>query len=178
MKKQFALLLTLALVLGLSTTAFAAETDKIETQKGTATADVKATYVAGQSGGTVYSVDVAWEGLTFTYNGASTGAWDPATHTYNGTTAAGWATSNGTITVTNHSNAAIKVNLSYTANEGFDDVSMTFDNNNFNVGNADSGANGAAGQAKSFTAKVTPAGTLPDTTTTETVIGTITVTIE
>ncbi len=172
MKKLISLLLALTFVLSLSTTAFAATLDNTGESD---TADVTATYVAGQSAGTVYSVDVAWEGLTFTYNGAAEGTWDPATHSYNGSTEAGWAEGNGTITVTNHSNAAITATASYAAKPGYEAVGMTFGNNGAEIASADNGD--GTGSAKTGEITVEPNGTLPDTATNETVIGTITVTI-
>ncbi len=176
MKKMFSFLLALTLILSLTTTAFAATLDN---SGETDTADVTATYVAGQSGSTVYSVDVAWEGLTFTYNGATTGTWDPATHTYSGSMEAGWASNSGTITITNHSNAAITATASYAAKTGYEAVGMTFGNNEAQIASADNqeGENGA-GVAKSVQITVTPNGNLPETAATATVIGTITVTIQ
>lgn len=69
----------------------------------------------------VYKVDVEWTDLTFTYTG---GTWNPDNHTYSsgGTLSNG---GNGSITVTNHSNWAVK----YSA--GFADNSDTAEKNGF-----------------------------------------------
>ena len=38
----------------------------------------------------MYSVDLTWEDMTFTYNESGSRTWDPDTHTYTDTTSAGW----------------------------------------------------------------------------------------
>ena len=72
MKKIISLILALAMVMSLSVTAFAAEG---VINGGTDTSDVKGTY-SSTATVTVYSVDIAWEGLSFTYNGAFEGTWN------------------------------------------------------------------------------------------------------
>ena len=106
MKKLTALLLAVMLVMTMSTTAFAAT---ITTAGGYNSADVTGTYVTGSAGSTVYSVDIVWGSMAFTYTGASEGTWNPATHTYYDATEAGWSCEDGAnkITVTNHSNDAV-----------------------------------------------------------------------
>ena len=81
------------------------------------TADVNGTYQAGSSGAVVYSVDIAWTNMNFTYTGAGE-AWDPETHQYSGSSEGAWTASNDSITVTNHSNAAVKATASYQAETG------------------------------------------------------------
>ena len=80
MKKKTALVLTLAMVFSLAPLSAYAET--ITTGGGTASHDVKATYRAdssGGAGGPVYSVDITWGDMAFTYT-AEAGIWDPSTH--------------------------------------------------------------------------------------------------
>ncbi len=170
MTKTVSILLALALVLSLAIPALADDRQ----------ADVTATYIAGHDGGVVYNVDVTWDGLSFIYNGASKGDWDPVTHTYTGASAAGWAEGNGTITITNHSNAAITAEAAYKAAEGFDAVGVDFGGNNVTIGSADNGeGENGAGLAKSAEITVTPKGTLPENNTGKAVVvGTITVTIQ
>ena len=172
MKKIVSLILALAMVMSLSVTAFAAEG---VTNGGTDTSDVKGTY-SSTATVTVYSVDIAWEGLSFTYNGAFEGNWNPETHEYEDATAAGWAAGNGTITVTNHSNTAITATPSYTAKNGYETAGVSFSTSALNVATADNGVDGAAGSAVTGTITVTPTGSLPEGTE-DAVIGTITITI-
>ena len=113
MKKMIASVLALILCAAMSTTVFAAS--PIETEDGSDTKDVKGTYAAGTPGGTVYSVDVTWGAMEFTYTAASAGVWNPTTHTYDGTQAGGWSceADANKITVTNHSNVAVTAELSF-----------------------------------------------------------------
>lgn len=164
MKKLLSLILSLVMILSLSVSAFAAsDLDKA--------ADVKGTYNADTTGGVVYSVDITWSDLSFTYNAAVKGTWNPETHTYEGAQEAGWADGNGTITVTNHSNAAITAASAYTAAAGYESASMTFDNTALEIASAE-----ATHAAVVGTITVTPGGTLPENTN-DAVIGTITISI-
>ena len=68
MKQIFTLALTFLLVFTLVTvTAFAADTT-INAENGTATKAVTASYHSGTGGGTVYSVDITWGSMAFTYS--------------------------------------------------------------------------------------------------------------
>lgn len=108
MKKLFTIL---ALVLTVALCAsFAVSAETLTALGTTATQDVSLTYDPVDEA-TVYSVDVAWEGFAFSYN-AGDKEWKPADHSYE-TTGAGWVNSDATVTVTNHSNAAVAVNVTY-----------------------------------------------------------------
>lgn len=172
MKKRLSLILTFTMALSFSATAFAA--DGIG-NGGVDSADVTGTY-SSTATVTVYSVDITWEGLDFTYNGAFDGTWNPETHQYENGTAAGWAAGRGTITVTNHSNTKITANPSYTAEEGFESAGMNFSTSSLEVATADNGESGAAGTAVAGSITVTPTGSLPEGTENDT-IGTVTITI-
>ena len=172
MKKIGAFILTAAMITGMSVTAFAA--DGI-TSGGTDSAEVKGTY-SSEATVTVYSVDIAWEGLSFTYNGAFEGNWNPETHEYEDAASAGWAAGNGTITVPNHSNTDITATPSYTAEPGYESAGMNFSTSALQVATADNGVDGAAGSAVVDMITVTPTGSLPEGTE-DTTIGTITLTI-
>lgn len=172
MKKILSLLLTLIMVIGLSVTSYAA--DGI-ISGGTDSANVTGTY-SSQATVKVYSVDIAWEDLDFTYNGAFKGNWNPEKHEYEDGTTAGWAAGNGTITVTNHSNTAITVTPTYTAQAGYESAGMNFSASALQVATADNGINGAAGSAVVGKITVTPTGSLSEDTK-EAIIGQITVTV-
>ena len=141
-----------ALTCTMGTTAFAADQDGVST--GSYPADVKGTYQAGSSGDVVYSVDIAWTDMSFTYTGAGEGTWDPETHQYSG-----WTASNDSITVTNHSNAAVKATASYQAETGYESTTMTFGNNGATVATA---VDTTVQNAPSATITVTPGGTLAE----------------
>ena len=79
--------------------------------------DVTGNYIAKTEAGTVYSVDIAWGGMTFDYNAGSEGTWNATNHEYTGVVEPYWSWStdndNNKITVTNHSNTAIDAKLGF-----------------------------------------------------------------
>jgi hypothetical protein len=171
MKKLVSMLVAAALVCTMSTTAFAADQDGVGT--GSYSADVKGTYQAGGSGAVVYSVDIAWTDMSFTYTGAGGGTWDPETHQYSESSEGAWTASNDSITVTNHSNAAVEATASYQAEAGYESTTMTFGNNGATVATA---VGTEVASAPSATITVTPGGTLAESANGGK-IGTITVSI-
>lgn len=118
MKKILSLILALALVMSLSVTAFAAESNTA-TDKTPGTKVVTGTYIAGSTSD-VISVNIEWGSMAFTYTGASAGTWLPDSHSYSGATEAGWSCVDGenVITITNHSNVAVKATASFTKADG------------------------------------------------------------
>ena len=182
MKKTLALLLTLAMVLSLAIVpAAATTTNNITTIGGTATHDVTATYKTSSSGstggGTVYSVDITWGDMAFTYTAGSAGTWDPNTHSVTGGTSGAWTpdTSDGNkITVTNHSNARITATLTYTAETAFSDITGTFSKTSLSLATAEGTT---VANAPSDYTTLSLAGALASSTSTGTKIGTITVTL-
>ena len=169
LKKITSLLAAAALVLAMSTTAFAE--DGVST--GSYNADVKGTYQAGGSSAVVYSVDIAWTDMNFTYTGAGEGTWNPEDHQYDGGAEAAWSASNDSITVTNHSNAPVTATASYEADAGYESTTMTFGNNGATVATA---VGTEVGSAPNATITVTPGGTLAESANGGK-IGTITVSI-
>ena len=177
MKKKTALVLTLAMVFSLAPLSVYADT--IDRVGGTATHDVTATYVDGSSGGaggTVYSVDITWGDMAFTYT-AEAGIWDPANHTYTGAEGGAWTVDKdggNTITVTNHSNADVTAVFNYAAAEGFTGISGSFDKDSLDLKSA---VGTEVANAPTGTAALTLTGALGSDTTANTTIGTITVTL-
>lgn len=157
MKKLVSMLAVAALVCTMSTTAFAADQTGVNT--GEYSNNVKGTYKAGGAAAPVYSVNIAWDSLEFTYTAAGEGTWNPETHEYSGATQASWSESKN-IVVTNHSNAAVTATAAFQADTGYTDVTMTFGENN---GNTIATAVGTqVGEAPSATITVTPGGTLAE----------------
>lgn len=167
MKKRIAI--ALIMTLAVSTTAFAENVS----QNGSSSADVKATYNDGADAGKIYSVDITWQGMDFTYTAADT-VWNPQTHTYDPITEPYW--SDGMITVTNHSNDAITATPGYAAESEYENITMDFSNESLKVATADNGINGAAGKAVTGSITVKPSGELPKGIT-DTKIGRITIVI-
>lgn len=170
MKKVISLLLALAMVMGLSVTAFAAEGDANNVGTGAYSTSVTGSYVAGTAAsGTVFSVDIGWSGLSFTYYAEKAPVWDAVNHKYSDSTPAKWE-GEGTITVTNHSNAKISATPTYNKGTGYENVNMTFSTAKLLVDSAESGS------AQTGTITITPTGALPANTQAQT-IGTITIAI-
>ena len=113
MKKLIATALALTMTLSLSTTALAGG-NVDGAGLGSQDINVTAKYNDGVKEPTVYSVDLTWEDMTFTYNESGTRIWDPDTHTYKDTTSDGWDKDTAVVTATNHSNANVTVSFTYT----------------------------------------------------------------
>ena len=73
----------------------------------------------------VFSVDLSWGNMEFTYNPGSQGEWDPETHSYKEGTAiaSGWTCDENAdrITVTNHSNVAVTATAMFAPSAEFAD---------------------------------------------------------
>ena len=83
----------------------------INQNNGSATQSVYGTYKAAEDA-TVFSVDVNWGSLNFTYQAEVKGTWNPATHQYNNEIAEGWLANNDAyVEVVNHSNVAVDVTV-------------------------------------------------------------------
>ena len=172
MKKLFALALALVLTFALAVTCFAA--NDITSIGGTATNDVNVTYVAGGTSATVYGVDVVFDDMTFTYTAESEGTWDPDTHTYVDIDEAEWNKTSANIKVTNHSNTAVAVTVSYANVADYEgDVDISVSNGTFTLASA-VGTEKAAAPNNTAVLNVSGAAASTDN---NTKIGTVTVTI-
>ena len=175
MKKLIATALALTMVLGLSTTALAAGNVDGAGVGSQDPIDVTAKYNDDATEPAVYSVDLTWEDMTFTYNESGTRTWDPDTHTYTDTTSAGWDKITAAVTATNHSNAPVKVSFTYTP-QGNTGVIASMSKNNFILA---AGVENRPNEAATDSSILTITGTPNNSVTAEGVtIGTITVTIE
>lgn len=167
------LLIIIALVLTVAMCAsFAAAADTVSGLS-SVSKDVSLTYTAVSEDKTtiVYSADVTWTDVSFAYN-AGTTQWNPKTHDYTASGAsANWSDSEGSVKVTNHSNAAIAVTVSFakasTAN-GTANVSVS--NGSFTLA---SGADVTYAKAANNTATLAASGEPTSNAT----IGTVTVKI-
>ena len=145
--------------------------------------DVKATYQDGQAADIVYSVDIVWGSMEYTYTGAGEGVWDPSTHTFSGGAAAVWSCEEDAdkITVTNHSNAAVDATLSYTAKSGYTAISGSFSETsgttNDSVISLPNAVGTAVSNAPSDFARLALSGSLAKGVSNQ-VIGTVTVTLD
>lgn len=170
MKKILSLILALILVMSVATTALAAT---ITT--GDQSIDVQAKYQDNTTTATVYSVDVTWGAMQFTYTESGALTWDPATHAYVDSTSGTWTGNGNTVTVTNHSNAAVTASFAFNALDDYSTVTGSFDVASETL---DAGVVDGYDTADSVTATLTLAGELAETVTDFTKVGTITVTIK
>lgn len=161
-----------------SITAFADVSFPKEEGNNQESIDVNAKYVLGGKESTVYSVDVAWGSMDFTYTSAFKGTWNPATHKYDGATDAKWTCKENAnvITVTNHSNAGVSLSFEYKSAKEYLSTIGTFDEPLVQLPTAEDTTRANAPTSRTT---LTLSGDMPTGTTTETniVIGTITVTL-
>lgn len=144
--------------------------------------NVYVTYQEGASSPTIYSVDIIWQSMEFTYTAASEGTWDPETHDYTNKQGASWSFANNKITVTNHSNTEVNATFSYTPAANFSAVSGAFVDVRKNaITNATLTLSSAVGltreAAPSGDAFLSLSGELPSSLENKTICGTVTVTI-
>ena len=182
MKKSLTIFLAIALIISLPINAFA---ETYDSRNGDdykeQTGEVK---ININSGKTVYYVEVVWESLVFTYNFANSGNWDPEYHTYDGPANVGWDKTSASITVKNHSNAAIEVTASFadgsieqTIQDPNKKITATLDQTIQNIETADQVPyNNNKDDAPNRTFTVTISGT-PNEDTTDFTLGTVYVVI-
>ena len=176
MKKFFALALALVLTCALAVTCFAEYTPTMDALTDSATNDVKVTYVAGGTSAEIYAVDVVFDEMNFTYTAASEGTWDPETHTYKNIEEAKWNKTSAAIKVTNHSNVALDVTVTYAKAATYEGaVTPTISNGEFELARATAGSEFAA--APTATATLNIGAGVPVSGNTNLTIGTVTVAI-
>ena len=171
MKKLLTATLTLALALSMSVNAFAATIDSSRKQD----IDVQAKYTDSVDFPTVYSVDISWGEMAFTYTVSGEKLWDPEKHDYEISTSYEWTATGNEITVTNHSNTAVKVDFTYAANNGHNTVTGSFSQNSLTLPTAE--GKGLYDATLVGKTALTLDGFLADTQTNLTVVGTVTVAI-
>ena len=177
MKKIIAAALALTMTLGMSTTALAAGNVDGAGTGPQEPIDVTAKYNDSTTEPTVYSVDLTWEDMTFTYTESGTRTWDPDTHTYTDTTSAGWDKFTAAVTATNHSNTEVTVSFTYTS-QGDTGVTASMTKSSFILA---AGVENRPNEAATNSSLLTIKGdTKPNSSVTAegVTIGTITVTIE
>ncbi len=168
MKKVLAITLTMAMLFTMTAMA-----ENISSSSGTASVDVNGSYVQGVASDTIYSVDIVWGDMNFTYTDAAQGTWNPATHKYDDVGQKGtWSASGNTIMVTNHSNAGITASMEFKTD--ITTVTHEFDNATFEL---DSAVGTSRDAAPSEISTLTLDGTMKETDPVDGKIGTVTVVI-
>lgn len=171
MKKALPIVLTLAAASMLCLPAFA---DQLTGTDQKATIDVKAQYVDNVQTPTVYSVDISWGAMKFTYTETGTRTWNPADHSYNGEPSGAWEAEGNTITVTNHSNADVTADFAFQPAEGITGLDGKF---SVPQGSLAAGEVGHYNDAESVQSSLTLDGSYTGNTE-MTTVGSVTVTIQ
>jgi len=173
-KKLTAVAMTGMMVLGMGTSVCAAS--PIRNIGGTDSQEVKATYATDNKADTVYSVDIKWGDMQYTYTIESEGTWEPSTHQYTGKSEGEWTCDDGAdqVTVTNHSNAAVNAVFSYNAENEYNGISGSFTKDTAELETAE---DTIVDQAPNETVQLKLNGALKKNVTTPTKIGTATVTL-
>ena len=196
-RKLFVVILALVLTMCMTATSFAdVTTENVSAVPSSKTIDVKGSYSDKHTSGTVYSVDISWGSMSFTYSISGALSWNPNTHQYDDKETKVWVLNNngiaGTddaITVKNHSNAPINAELSFNSTVSsvtggtFTSTSVTggvFENNTFKLNSAEGTTrdddNAANDTTPAGTSTFLPVGTLDNSySNNPTSIGTITV---
>lgn len=167
MKKLFALL-TALVIAAAPVTAFALGSN--ETQD----IQVMAKYSGGTTTPDVYSVNISWGNMKFTYSEGSSRSWDPDTHQYSTSSTKSWRADGNTVTVTNHSNVDVTVRFSYAPVEKYKAVTGQLSTTSETL---DAGVENQPASADSVTSTLTLSGALPSSVTEFAHVGTITVSI-
>lgn len=119
MKKLMTVFLALALTAGMTTGVFAAEQQNpIKALGNYDEKDVNIKITTTGSKTDVYSVNVEWDALEFTYSFHGSETWDPETHTYTASETGNWDKTSANIKVTNHSNKKVKIDSSFVGVNG------------------------------------------------------------
>lgn len=135
MKKILSIVLAIAMLAALSVNAFAATVTTVPSSE-TGDVVVKIDSASAENLEKVYSVDIEWDSLDFTYtfNGTDENTWDPANHTYTEANDAttNWDKTTASIKVTNHSNEAVGVAATID-NAALNGVTTTLSNASFDL---------------------------------------------
>ena len=174
MKKLLTVVLTVALALSMSVSAFAEESTVTE-DGGNQSIDVNAKYNDSIQTPTVYHVDLTWGAMEFTYTVSGTKTWNADAHNYTVSTSGAWTASGNEIAVTNHSNTGIKADFTYAKAAGFDTVTGSFSQSSLTLPTAEGRETTDAALTGKTT--LTLGGTLASDKTVSTKVGTVTVAI-
>ena len=126
MRKLFAIGIAAALALSTGVAVFAESSEKTIGGNESQSINVIAKRTDTTENNVVYSVDMKWDDMTFTYHEKSTRVWNPTDHTYSEKITGEWDKNTADILVTNHSNAGVKVGFVYQT-AGNTDLTGTLD---------------------------------------------------
>lgn len=188
-KKLFSAGLAALLVLSVPGVTMAADNQTtIQTKDGTAEHDVYAAYAPIAEADIVYSVDIKWGSMEFTYTAPTlTRTWNPQTHKYEETTSTKgtWTSEEDAnkVTLTNRSNAALTATIAAEmlkdGSYDYTQIKASIVSETLQLADASAGATTKKpGTADEKSATISLVGELTNKEANKTPIGNITVTIK
>lgn len=172
MKKIITAVATIAMVLSMGTVSAFAATESVP---GSKEIDVKAKYTGSTTAPEVYSVDLSWGSMEFTYKADGKKTWNPTDHKYTTSITDSWVASGNDITVTNHSNTGITADFAFNAEEAYKTVTGNFDKSTISLATAEGTT---SDKAPKGSVALNLGGTLKETVADFTTVGKVTVTLK
>lgn len=172
MKKMVVVVLILLLCFGVTA---AAESSNISDENGSQSLDVMVNYSKNSTEPPIYSVDISWDDLVFSFSESESNIWNPEDHSYTKRSAGRWDRTSASITITNHSNVDVNVTLTYAPIENTGVTGTLSNGTGTLVGGTTGEYDSAASMISTLTISGTPAGLSADS---KTKVGTITITIK
>lgn len=180
MRKLFAIGIAAALALSTGVVVFAESSEKTIGGNESQSINVIAKRTDTTENNVVYSVDMKWDDMTFTYHEKSTRVWNPTDHTYSEKIIGGWDKNTADILVTNHSNANVGYTLSCEVDSKYsDDFYLGTSKDSMlgsTTGTLNTAENTAVDNAPSTQLTIYPGGSLPAGTN-DANVATLTITI-
>ena len=154
----------------------------INSAGGTDSHAVYGTYQPEGEAPTVYSVDVSWGSMEFTYtDGAVSKTWDPSTHQYTESVGEGsWSNQDGAnkVTVTNRSNKALTATVEATTLDSYAGITAKADKASLSLADASIDATTTKpGHPSTESTTISLTGALTDKNANKATIGSVTVKI-
>ena len=179
MRKLFAIGIAAALALSTGVAVFAESSEKTIGGNESQSINVIAKRTDTTENNVVYSVDMKWDDMTFTYHEKSTRVWNPTDHTYSEKIIGGWDKNTADILVTNHSNADVEYTLSCEVDSKYSDFYLGTSKDSMlgsTTGTLKTAENTAVDNAPSKQLTIYPGGSLPAGTN-DANVATLTITI-
>lgn len=174
MKKIMSAVLAASLMMG-PAAVFAQSPTTSSEVPGSTDIDVNGKYNDTTTEVDVYSVDIEWGAMQFTYSVSGNKTWNPATHSFDVNTNDAWTAEGNTITVTNHSSKSVTADFAFEALDAYKEAIASFAPASLDL---KSGRETTFEEADSKTSTMTLSGTLPASLEQFTKIGTVTVSLK
>lgn len=179
MRKLFAISIAAALALLTGVAVFAESSEKTISGNESQSINVIAKRTDTTENNVVYSVDMKWDDMTFTYHEKSTRVWNPTDHTYSEKITGEWDKNTADILVANHSNADVGYTLTCSVDSKYSNFYLGTDKYSMlgkDIGTLKTAENTTVENAPSKQLTIYPLGSLPAGTN-DANVATLTITI-